>query len=56
MQRPWPLAKANGFILAWEALTSNWYLYYCIISVDVPYSKVDTAPGNKKGSLLNYGR
>jgi hypothetical protein len=24
--------------------------------VDMPYSKVDTALGNKKGSLLNYGR
>jgi hypothetical protein len=24
--------------------------------VDMPYSKVDTAPGNKKGSLLDYGR
>jgi hypothetical protein len=21
MQRPWPLAKANGFILVWESLT-----------------------------------
>jgi hypothetical protein len=24
--------------------------------VDVPHSKVDTTLGNKKGSLLNYGR
>jgi hypothetical protein len=26
------------------------------ICVDMPYSKVDTALGNRKGSLLNYGR
>jgi hypothetical protein len=27
-----------------------------ITNVDMPYSKVDTTLGNKKGSLLNYGR
>jgi hypothetical protein len=25
MQRPWPLAKANGFILAWGPLTAHWH-------------------------------
>ena len=27
-----------------------------ITNVDMPYSEVDTTLGNKKGSLLNYGR
>jgi hypothetical protein len=26
-----------------------------ITNINMPYSKVDTAPGNKKGSLLIYG-
>ena len=38
--------------------TANWIQKWFKISagVDMPYSKIGTTLGNKKGSLLNYGR
>jgi hypothetical protein len=43
MQRPWPLANANGFILVWESLTG-------VISV-----RLLLIPRGSRGSPLNGG-
>ena len=47
-------AQASALPIFYAILIPSHFFMAAV--VDMPHSKADTAPGNKKGSLLNYGR